>query len=109
MDPFGQQENDETYDQQSQQLEESDTDNCDADFSGTENQFRHADVTSKQISLLSDDMINKHIGSPKEEQRKIFDVFYDDFMKNLESKRPQTINLFIYLLLVEVEVGNHTS
>ena len=63
MDPFGQQENDETYDQQSQQLDESDTDNCDADFSGTENQSRHADVTSNQTSLLSDDMINKHIRS----------------------------------------------
>ena len=36
IDLFGQQENDETYDQQSQQLEESDTDNCDADFSKIE-------------------------------------------------------------------------
>ena len=48
MDPFGQQENDETYDQQSQQLEESDTDNCDADFSEIENQSRCANATSRQ-------------------------------------------------------------
>ena len=37
MGPYGQQENDETYDRQSQQLEESDTDNCDVDFSEIEN------------------------------------------------------------------------
>ena len=74
MDPLGQQENDETY-QQSQQLEESDTDNCDSDFSEIENQARYADATSKQIiPLFSDDMINENIRSLNEEQRKSFDV-----------------------------------
>ena len=63
MDPFGQQENDETYDQQSQQLEVSDTDNCDADFTEIENQSRYADATSRQTPFFSDDMINEHIRS----------------------------------------------
>ena len=97
MDPFGQQENDETYDQQSQQLEKSDTENCDADFSETENHLRHADVTSRQTPLLSDDKINEHIRSLSEEQWKAFDVLHKcskDFIKNLGSKRPQTINPF---------------
>ena len=34
---FGKQENEETYDQQSQHLEETDTDSCDADFREIEN------------------------------------------------------------------------
>ena len=34
---FGKQENEETYDQQSQHLEEADTDSCDADFREIEN------------------------------------------------------------------------
>ena len=54
MDPFGQQENDETYDQQSQQLEKSNTDYCDADFSEIENQPRYADATCRQTQLSSD-------------------------------------------------------
>ena len=86
MNPFGQHENDETYDQQSQQLEESDRDNCDADFSETENQLRHADATSRQTSLFSDEMINEHIRSLNEEQWKVFDVLHNwskDFIKNL--------------------------
>ena len=33
MGPFGEQENDQTYVQQTQQFQESGTDNCDADFS----------------------------------------------------------------------------
>ena len=37
MDLFGKQENEETYDQQSQHLEEADTDSCDADFREIEN------------------------------------------------------------------------
>ena len=37
MDLFGKQENEETYDQQSQHLEETDTDSCDADFREIEN------------------------------------------------------------------------
>ena len=37
MDLFGKQENEETYDQQSQHLEEADTDSCNADFREIEN------------------------------------------------------------------------
>ena len=97
MDPFGQHENDETYDQQSQQPEESDTDNCDAEFSEIENQSRYADATTRQTPLFSDDMINEHIRSLNEEQQKVFDVLHKwskDFIKNVGSKRPQTINSF---------------
>ena len=36
------------HDQQSQQLEEPDTDNCDADFSEIENQSRYANATPRQ-------------------------------------------------------------
>ena len=42
-------------------------------------------------------MINKHVRSLNEEQRKVFHVLHKwskDFVKNLGSKRPQTINLF---------------
>ena len=74
MDLFAQQQNDETYDQQSQQLEDSDTDIHDADFSKIENQTRYADATSTKTSLFSNKMINKHIRSLNEEQMKAFDV-----------------------------------
>lgn len=74
MDLFAQQQNDETYDQQSQQLEDSDTDIHDADFSEIENQTRYADATSTKTSLFSNKMINKHIRSLNEEQMKAFDV-----------------------------------
>ena len=72
MDPFRQQKNDETYDQPSQQLEESDTGNCDADSSEIENQTRYAGTTSRKTPLLSDNMINEHIRSFNEEQQKFF-------------------------------------
>ena len=42
-------------------------------------------------------MINKHVRSLNEEQRKVFHVLHKwskDFVKNLGSKRPQTTNLF---------------
>ena len=67
MDPFGQRQNDETYDQQSQQLRKSDIDNCDADSSETENQTRYAEANSQQKSLFSDEMINEQIISHNEE------------------------------------------
>ena len=54
MDRFGQQENDETYDQQSQQFEKSNADYCDADFSEIENQPKCADATCRQTQLSSD-------------------------------------------------------
>ena len=88
MDPFRQQKNDETYDQQSQQLEESDTENCDADFSETENEARYADTTSRKTPLLSDNMINEHIRSFNEEQQKHFHV--------------------LHKLSKVIELGNHT-
>ena len=101
MDPFRQQENDETYDQQSQQLEEPDTDICDTDFSEIENQLRHADATSRQTSLFSDDMINEDIRSLNEKQWKVFNILHkssNDFIKNLGSERPQTIYPFHILI-----------
>ena len=44
-DPFGQQENNEAFNQESQQLEEFDTDSYDADLSEIENQTRYANET----------------------------------------------------------------
>lgn len=67
MDPFGQQQNDETFGQQSQQLRKSDTDNCDADSSEIENQTRYAEANSCQKLLFSDEMINEHIISHNEQ------------------------------------------
>ena len=95
MDSFGQQQNNETYDQQSQQFEESDTDNCSIDFTEIENQTRYADATSRQTPLFSYGMINENIRSLIKEQQKVFDILQKwskDFTKNLGSNIPQTIN-----------------
>ena len=74
MEPFRHQENDEKCDQKSQQLDASYAGNCDANFHEIENQTRHVDATSRQTPLFSNDMINTHIRSLNEEERKVFNV-----------------------------------
>ena len=57
-------------------------------------------------------MINKHVRSLNEEQRKVFHVLHKwskDFVKNLGSKRPQTINLFHIFITGGGGVGKSLS
>ena len=94
MESFRQQENDETCDQQqSQRLEESDTDNYDA-----ENQTIYADVTSRQTPLFSGDMINEHIRSLSKNQRKDFNVLMvKRFYRNSRIKKTTYHKHFSYI------------
>ena len=100
MDSFGQQDNDETYVEQCQQLEQANAENYEESNSEIEGEMHPTQVnqsTSKQTPFFTDDVINEHIRSLNDEQRKVFDVLHV----------LHVLHVFDYLLLVVVELKNH--
>ena len=72
MDPFGQQDNDETYEEQCQQLEQANADNYEEINSEIEGETYLTQVnqsTSKQTLFFTDDAINEHIRSLSDQYR----------------------------------------
>ena len=79
MDQFGQQDNDETYEEQCQQLEQANADNYEEINSEIEDEMYRTQVnqsSSKQTPFLTDEMINEHIRSLNDARRKVFDVLH---------------------------------
>ena len=79
MDQFGQQDNDETYEEQCQQLEQANADNYEEINSEIEDEMYRTQInqsTSKQTPFLTDEMINEHIRSLNDARRKVFDVLH---------------------------------
>ena len=72
MDPFGQQDNDETYEEQCQQLEQANADNYEEINSEIEGETYLTQVnqsTSKQTLFFTDDALNEHIRSLSDQYR----------------------------------------
>ena len=79
MDSFRQQDNDETYEEQCQQLEQANAENYEEVNSEIEGEMYPIQVnqsTSKQTPFFTDDVINEHIRSLNDEQLKVFDVLH---------------------------------
>ena len=100
MDPFGQQDNDETYEEQCQQLEQANAGNYEEINNEIEGEMYPTQVnqsTYKQTPFFTDDVISEHIRSLNDEQRKVFDVLHKwsrDYIKSLRSKTIQILNPF---------------
>ena len=79
MDPFGQQDNDETYEEYCHQLEQANADNCEEINSEIEGEMYPTQVnqsTSKQTPFFTDDVTNEHVRSLNDKKRKVFDVLH---------------------------------
>ena len=89
MGPFGQQDNDETYEEQCQQLEQANADNYEkinSEIEGKMYPTQGNQSTTKKTPFFTDNVINEHIRSPNDEQQKVFDVLHKwsrDYIKSL--------------------------
>ena len=89
MDPFGQQDNDETYEEQCQQLEQANADNYEkinSEIEGKMYPTQGNQSATKKTPFFTDNVINEHIRSPNDEQQKVFDALHKwsrDYIKSL--------------------------
>ena len=111
MDSFGQQEDDETYEEQCQELEEADADTCEEINTEIKGEMHPTSIntsTSRQMPFFTDGLINEQIRSLNEEQQKVFDVLHKrsrNYIKSLRSKTLQILNAFYIFITDEGGVG----
>lgn len=103
MDSFGQQQNDETYEEMIEGSSGSDSDHCETGYNINLDPLGNDSPISYEATIFLDQVINENIRSLNDVQRKLFDVVQKwsrDFIKNLCSKVCHTVKRF-YIFLTD--------
>ena len=91
MDSFGQQENDEMYEEMVEESDGSDSDHCETGYNTNLDPLGTVNTSSNETTFFSDEAINENIRSPNDEQRKLFLYkWLRDCIKSVGSKLSHT-------------------
>ena len=105
IDPFGQQENEETY----AELDEGMLDSEDeGNVEESETMSQGVDFGNQGLQIVSDNVVNETIRSLNEKQRQVFDIVHKwarDYIKNLNSRVPKYVTPFNIFLTGGAGVG----